>query len=153
VVDDLIALGARRYVGADQDGTGLYKMGARYYEPALGRFTQQDPIVDLLNPKQWNRYVYVGDDPVNFVDPTGTFSLCKNSWINGAIDYTSVLPGNERNFPRSLSLGGWAFFKWWGRLTEVFSPKVFTYVKVVTKVSFWATVVGTFADVARDIFC
>jgi len=24
--------------------TGLYKMGTRYYDPALGRFTQVDPL-------------------------------------------------------------------------------------------------------------
>ena len=60
-----------RYVGAYQDGTGLYKMGARYYDPTLGRFTQQDPIFDPLDPKSWNRYTYAGNDPINFNDLTG----------------------------------------------------------------------------------
>ena len=52
-------------------------MGARYYDPSLGRFTQQDPVFNPLDPKQWNRYVYTGDDPVNFDDPTG---LCSDWW-------------------------------------------------------------------------
>ena len=60
-----------RYVGAYQDGTGLYKMGARYYDPTLGRFTQQDPIFNPLDPKSWNRYTYAGNDPINFSDLTG----------------------------------------------------------------------------------
>ncbi|GGX36568.1 hypothetical protein GCM10010383_78380 [Streptomyces lomondensis] len=32
-----------RYTGAYLDPTGLYKMGHRYYDPTLGRFTQPDP--------------------------------------------------------------------------------------------------------------
>ncbi len=32
-----------RYAGAYADPTGLYKMGHRYYDPTLGRFTQPDP--------------------------------------------------------------------------------------------------------------
>jgi RHS repeat-associated protein len=48
--------------------TKLYKMGARYYDPAVGRFTQQDPV-----PSHGNLYSYVGDDPVNFTDPSGLF--------------------------------------------------------------------------------
>jgi RHS repeat-associated protein len=32
-----------RYTGAYLDPTGLYKMGARYYDPQAGRFTQPDP--------------------------------------------------------------------------------------------------------------
>ncbi|MFF9378121.1 RHS repeat-associated core domain-containing protein [Streptomyces griseoluteus] len=31
------------YTGAYLDWSGLYKMGARYYDPTLGRFTQPDP--------------------------------------------------------------------------------------------------------------
>ena len=32
-----------RYTGTYLDPSGLYKMGARYYDPQLGRFTQPDP--------------------------------------------------------------------------------------------------------------
>jgi RHS repeat-associated protein len=68
-----------RFAGAYLDGTGLYKMGARYYDPTLGRWTQQDPVVSLVDPLNWNRYVYAGNDPVNFTDPSG---LCgkRSGW-------------------------------------------------------------------------
>jgi RHS repeat-associated protein len=51
--------------------TGLYKVGARYYDPALGRWTQRDPIDNPFELHGWNRYIYAGDDPINDADPTG----------------------------------------------------------------------------------
>jgi len=61
-----------RYSGQYLDnGTGLYKMGARYYDPTLGRFTQQDQLSALADPANGNRYTYAGDDPINNVDPAG----------------------------------------------------------------------------------
>lgn len=57
-----------RYAGTYQDPTGLYKMGHRYYDPALGRFTQPDPSGQETNP-----YLYASGDPINNSDPTGLF--------------------------------------------------------------------------------
>lgn len=53
------------------DATGLYKLGIRYYDPTLGRFTQPDPS------GQDAHYSYASADPVNRVDPCGAddFSL------------------------------------------------------------------------------
>jgi RHS repeat-associated protein len=57
--------------------TKLVKFGARYYDPALGRWTQRDPLTgSLMDPKSLNRYAYAGCDPVNNVDPSGTLSDC-----------------------------------------------------------------------------
>ena len=60
-----------RYAGQYQDvSTGLYKMGARYYQAELGRWTQPDP-----SGVESNVYSYVGGNPVNFIDPLGLFSF------------------------------------------------------------------------------
>jgi RHS repeat-associated protein len=60
-----------RYDGEYLDGaTGLYRLGNRYYDPSLGRFTQVDPSSQEANP-----YVYAGDDPVNVSDPNGLSSV------------------------------------------------------------------------------
>ena len=52
--------------------TNLYHFGARYYDPSLGRWTQQDPVAGSLGDlNSSDRYVYANDDPINLVDPSG----------------------------------------------------------------------------------
>ncbi|MDP9316440.1 MAG: RHS repeat-associated core domain-containing protein, partial [Chloroflexota bacterium] len=58
------------FTGTYKDGaTGLYQMGARYYQSASGRFTQQDPLPDSI--LSFNRYAYANCNPANGIDPTG----------------------------------------------------------------------------------
>ena len=56
--------------GVQNDGTGLLDMRARSYDPALGQFGQPDPL-GILGEDSNIRH-YVGNDPVNITDPTGT---------------------------------------------------------------------------------
>jgi len=57
--------------GFDQ-ATGLSYMGARYYDPALGRFMGMDPVgVDIGNLHSVNRYAYANNNPYSYIDPTG----------------------------------------------------------------------------------
>lgn len=48
--------------------TGLYLMGARYYDPVPGRFVSRDPADADLGQSS---YLYAGNDPVMQLDPTG----------------------------------------------------------------------------------
>lgn len=64
-----------RWAGGYLDGTGLYHFGQRFYQPASGRWSQQDTIERPGDPTQGNRYAYTGADPINFTDPAGMWWL------------------------------------------------------------------------------
>ncbi len=57
--------------GAGNVSNGLYHFGQRFYDPTVGRWTQQDPLDQLGDPVQADRYVFAGGDPVNLADPGG----------------------------------------------------------------------------------
>ena len=43
-------------------------------DPHLGRFIQPDTLApDPLNPRAWNRFSYVYNNPTGYVDPSGHF--------------------------------------------------------------------------------
>jgi RHS repeat-associated protein len=54
--------------------TGIYKMGMRYYDPNIARWTQPDSVFgNLAQPDTLNHYAFVRNNPVNLEDPTGAF--------------------------------------------------------------------------------
>ena len=60
------------YTGQRRDSTNLMWYRSRYYDPLVGRFTQADTIVpDAATPAAFNRYSYVINNPLKYVDPTG----------------------------------------------------------------------------------
>jgi RHS repeat-associated protein len=60
------------YRGAATDlTTGYTDLGARKYDPALGRFINVDPLLETTDANQLGGYTYAGDDPVDQADPTG----------------------------------------------------------------------------------
>jgi RHS repeat-associated protein len=71
----------RRFTGKELDPeTGLYYYGGRYYDPEISRFVSPDPFVaEVYDPQNLNRYSYVLNDPVNYIDPSGYFHRHKKS--------------------------------------------------------------------------
>ncbi|MEO3790850.1 RHS repeat-associated core domain-containing protein [Nonomuraea sp. B10E15] len=60
------------FVGGTQDTEiGLVHLGAREYDPKLGRFISVDPIIDESDPQQLNAYAYANNSPVSASDPDG----------------------------------------------------------------------------------
>ncbi|HEX6685093.1 MAG TPA: RICIN domain-containing protein [Candidatus Limnocylindrales bacterium] len=64
-------VGTKGYVGGTKDDSGLVHLSAREYDPTLGRFISVDPIMILADPQQWNAYVYAGNNPTTWSDPSG----------------------------------------------------------------------------------
>lgn len=70
--------GSEGYVGGTRDNTGYTHLGAREYDPTLGRFISVDRIMDLADPQQWHAYSYSSSSPITFSDPTGLYETCDN---------------------------------------------------------------------------
>ena len=62
-----------RFTGEQRDSeSGFYYLRARYYDPAIGRFVSQDPIMgSAIGPQTLNRYPYVLNNPCSLIDPWG----------------------------------------------------------------------------------
>lgn len=57
------------------DETGLYYLRARYYDPADGRFINEDTYEgQIVNPLSLNLYTYVTNNPLIYTDPTGHYN-------------------------------------------------------------------------------
>ncbi len=91
------------FTGQERDhGTGLMYFGARYYDPVVGRFLTMDP---LANVRPWESpYMYVGNNPLNNIDPTGEDwfyyqaagdSVSRYHWHPGSEYTTTDAEGNE----------------------------------------------------------
>jgi hypothetical protein len=64
----------------------MYYYRARYYDPSVGRFLQQDPDPGKLNiPMSFlSKYIYVINNPIMMSDPSG------QSWLSEAFEYLGV---------------------------------------------------------------
>jgi len=83
-------------------------MQARYYDPLIGRFLSIDPVgFSPAQPFMFGRYTYVGNDPINGIDPTGEKRWGLN--INGTIAFKAVgvkVSINANYDTESKELGG-----------------------------------------------
>ncbi len=91
------------YVGYYYDSeTNNYYLLSRYYNPSIGRFTSEDSYRgDYNDPLSLNRYVYVTNSPLIYMDPEGYFGerigkFLKDLWeetINLGVSFGAVIQG------------------------------------------------------------
>ena len=62
--------------GEALEGLGLVHLGARLYDPVIGRFLSRDPLVIPRTAATTNPYGFAMNDPVNRADPSGLDSGC-----------------------------------------------------------------------------
>ncbi len=81
----------QKFVDYERDSeTDLDFAEARYFSSRQGRFTSPDPFLGSAEPYQpqsWNRYAYVLNNPLLYIDPTGLIWVKNNQddkyyWIN-----------------------------------------------------------------------
>jgi RHS repeat-associated protein len=65
------------YAEEEQDGSGLYNLRAREYDPMLGQMLTMDPIDHSQGA---SAYQYANDDPMALVDPTGMCASRSSIW-------------------------------------------------------------------------
>lgn len=76
------------YTGREYDEeTGLYYYRARYYDPSVGRFISKDPVIGFVEyPSSQNRFSYVYNNPVRYVDASGeSATLIAGACVIGAV--------------------------------------------------------------------
>ena len=90
---DVLLWGPFRYRGYYYDTSiGLYYLNSRYYDPETGRFLNED-LVSYLDPATIggiNPYAYCGNDPVNYVDPSGHSWEWNTFWIGLGMLVTAI---------------------------------------------------------------
>lgn len=75
-----------RYCGEQYDPeTGNYYLRARYYDPTVGRFTQEDTVPyvsteypngqSIIDPLSLNLYTYCYNNPLRYRDPSGNVAV------------------------------------------------------------------------------
>jgi RHS repeat-associated protein len=94
-----------QFAGGYRMANGLYHFGQRYYDPVIGRFTQQDPLDRVGDLRQGNRYLYAGDDPINLIDPTGTRN-CTSIAFTGQIKCSDGAASNKKALERTCFVVG-----------------------------------------------
>jgi RHS repeat-associated protein len=91
-----------------ESSVGIYDYGARWYDPALGRFLQPDSLIaSPSNPQQLNRYAYALGSPLLRIDPTGHFSISVGIGV-GTVSFDSTQPLDSMfdfDFGPSLGFG------------------------------------------------
>ncbi len=128
----------RRFTGKERDAETVFDyFDARYYRNLWGRFTTIDPgqvSGDPEDPQGWNAYAYGRNNPLRFVDPTGTeYQVCQQGGrcVNGIEDASwkraranpgpgITLIGDEYSGWIYYHGAAWGWYEWIGpdRTTE-----------------------------------
>ncbi|WP_374008776.1 RHS repeat-associated core domain-containing protein [Leifsonia sp. LS-T14] len=124
--------------------TGLTQLGARAYDPVVGRFMSVDPVLDASDPAQSNGYSYAHNSPVSLSDPSG---------LKPSTSKSKSTPGSSKT--KSSSKGSsakkkedWNPFSWSGETWQKIGAVA---AGVVAAVAITAAVVGAAACTAATL--
>ena len=113
--------------GRGYGDAGLLHVGARYYDPQVGRFISRDPVLSE------HPYLYCEHEPVMRVDPSGYVYVDFNVnipiplrlplpiFVGGGFQYGNTHPGGSYRWHFYFDVGigspGWSFTSSWDYIT------------------------------------
>ncbi|MDR3572161.1 MAG: RHS repeat-associated core domain-containing protein [Candidatus Pacebacteria bacterium] len=110
-------ISSRQFEGLFNDSSGLVYSNARYYNPAQGQFTSEDPMFlgdprqqNLQDPQALNAYSYAEDNPISKNDPSG------KQWVEAAEEASNEGEVMIQNAPSE-----------WNAITQALSSQSFQY--------------------------
>jgi RHS repeat-associated protein len=84
--------------------SGLYYAKARYYDPAIARFTNEDPEAGKdLQPPSLHRYLYAYANPAVYYDPTGRAGFLTD-WRDGFNLNEQIMRKSVTDLPKAAGL-------------------------------------------------
>ena len=93
----------RGYEGGERDPVSRYlNLGARLYDPIIGRFLSVDPLWEAF--LSWSPYQYAYNCPVSYKDPTGfapqkekgdRVMVAYNPWVEARLESSKVIMARE----------------------------------------------------------
>jgi len=139
--------------GVMTDANGLYYMRARYYNPEIKRFVNQDVLLGIIQEGQTlNRYAYVNGQPVSYIDPFGlakimtrplsflqpTYGL-QSKYItpklNVGLDYFNAEVAHEHIFFDDGKNIGWSEHGFFTDSKKGYTPSFISYNDNIMKLS------------------
>jgi fibro-slime domain-containing protein/RHS repeat-associated protein len=96
------------FVGEQFDANvGFYYLRARYMNPFNGRFITSDTHEGtIFDPSTLHKYLYVANDPVNKIDPSGLFFVGELALAGSA----GTLTGYGQDAAQKIAIGAWIRF-------------------------------------------
>ncbi|MFC6605530.1 RHS repeat-associated core domain-containing protein [Amorphoplanes digitatis] len=133
--------GDHAFLNGRSDETGLTHLGAREYDPTLGRFISVDPIIDHSDPQQLNGYSYSNNNPSTLTDPTGLRFPEETG-----LEYTQRTQQRaakqqkekaSRKYPvsKKTSSGGRTFL--WNPMLKMSTAEIDDRAKVINHMTWW----------------
>jgi RHS repeat-associated protein len=117
----IISQATSGYTGHEMmSDVALINMNARVYDPMLGRFTSADSIVpNAANSQSWNRYAYVTNNPLKYIDPTGHYDMLPTITVSAQSSPLVGFGGFNDGFDSGFGYGynlvsGWGIYGFGG---------------------------------------